>query len=525
MRERYLPLDLLRGLSVFGMVFSAIIPSGVLPPWMYHIQNPPPDHQLNMLQPGITWVDMVFPIFIFCMGVAIPLSGRKRLDSCTSLCRGTATSAGSSAATGAGTYFKDVFQRFIMLWVFSYLCVLMDFTRNSGILPQLLTLAGFCALFPLYIAIPRKSSTQGATAPQAATATQGAPKCNSKGSVWRLRTAGVMLCAAVVLSGRELYGTSVTLGHRSIIIFLLAFLYLFGSIIWYFTRDRYGLRAFIFALLLLFTFITQIFDLPAITYANPSIRWWFNMEEFYFLLLLIPATFIGDLLLKSGQEHPQEELLPQVDSRRGTHPVARCIISILLAALSVWTLVFLYKIYRPDSNLNISRLISYNILFTGVALALLWVAIARYMPRFKWIFATSALLLIWGLFIDPLDNGVKKVPCTVSYCFITCSLSAMLLIICDFITSIRASGIWSTIALWPIKRLVTIFSGAGSNPMMSYVAYYILVVPILKLSGIMTWVTSLTTTPLAGTLRAALLVLLSIWSVSLFTRKRIFWRA
>lgn len=511
MRERYLPLDLLRGLSVFGMVFSAIIPSGVLPPWMYHIQNPPPDHQLNMLQPGITWVDMVFPIFIFCMGVAIPLSGRKRLDSCTSLCRGTATSAGSSAFTGArssaftgaGTYFKDVFQRFIMLWVFSYLCVLMDFTGNSGILPQLLTLAGFCALFPLYIAIPR----------------------NSKGSVWRLRTAGVMLCAAVVLSGRELYGTSVTLGHRSIIIFLMAFLYLFGSTIWYFTRDRYGLRAFIFALLLLFTFITQIFDLPAITYANPSIRWWLNMEEFYFLLLLIPATFIGDLLLKSGQKHPQEELPPKVDSRRGTHPVARCIISILLAALSVWTLVFLYKIYRPDSNLNISRLISYNILFTGVALALLWVAIARYMPRFKWIFATSALLLIWGLFIDPLDNGVKKVPCTVSYCFITCSLSAMLLIICDFITSIRASGIWSTIALWPIKRLVTIFSGAGSNPMMSYVAYYILVVPILKLSGIMTWVTSLTTTPLAGTLRAALLVLLSIWSVSLFTRKRIFWRA
>ena len=80
MRQRLLSLDMLRGLSIFGMVFSAIIPSGVLPPWMYHIQNPPPTHNLDMAQAGITWVDMVFPIFIFCMGVAIPLSGRAKLS-------------------------------------------------------------------------------------------------------------------------------------------------------------------------------------------------------------------------------------------------------------------------------------------------------------------------------------------------------------------------------------------------------------------------------------------------------------
>ncbi|MBP9583943.1 MAG: DUF5009 domain-containing protein, partial [Bacteroidales bacterium] len=37
--KRYLSLDLLRGLTIFGMVFSAIIPYGVLPDWMYHIQK------------------------------------------------------------------------------------------------------------------------------------------------------------------------------------------------------------------------------------------------------------------------------------------------------------------------------------------------------------------------------------------------------------------------------------------------------------------------------------------------------
>ena len=74
MGDRYQSLDFLRGVSIFGMIFSAIIPYGVLPAWMYHIQNPPPTHALDMNLPGIGWVDLVFPIFIFCMGVAIPLS-------------------------------------------------------------------------------------------------------------------------------------------------------------------------------------------------------------------------------------------------------------------------------------------------------------------------------------------------------------------------------------------------------------------------------------------------------------------
>ncbi|HOZ20096.1 MAG TPA: DUF5009 domain-containing protein, partial [Bacteroidales bacterium] len=68
--RRFVTLDVLRGVSIFGMVFSAIIPHGVLPGWMYHIQTPPPDHVLDTASYGLGWVDLVFPIFIFCMGVA-----------------------------------------------------------------------------------------------------------------------------------------------------------------------------------------------------------------------------------------------------------------------------------------------------------------------------------------------------------------------------------------------------------------------------------------------------------------------
>ena len=465
---------MLRGLSIFGMVFSAIIPSGVLPPWMYHIQNPPPTHNLDMAQAGITWVDMVFPIFIFCMGVAIPLSGRVKI----------------AAGKSAKEYFKELFTRFFMLWGFAYLCVLLNMSNCGGALAQLLTLAGFCALFPLYL-----QSSKG------------------RAIKWPLRAAGILLCLLLIFIGERLYGFNISLGRRSIIIFLLAFLYLFGGAIWYLTRERLNLRALIFALLLLFTLVTQYLELPATTYANPNIRWWFNMEEFYFLLLLLPATYVGDLL--SGSKAPAETAAQAKGGKGALRVLLEGALSLIILLFCTWTLYFLYKIYRPGFNAALSResLISINLLINCALLPLMGIGTARLWPRFKGVFAIAALFLLWGLLMDPLDNGIKKVPCTISYCFVSFGISALLLIALNFAAQIRSN---------PLQR---IFAGAGANPLMSYVAYYILLLPILKLTGIMTWLQEITASPLAGVARAALLVLISMWIVSLFSQKRIFWRA
>ena len=474
MRQRLLSLDMLRGLSIFGMVFSAIIPSGVLPPWMYHIQNPPPTHNLDMAQAGITWVDMVFPIFIFCMGVAIPLSGRAKI----------------AAGKSAKEYFKELFTRFFMLWGFAYLCVLLNMSNCGGAIAQLLTLAGFCALFPLYL-----QSSKG------------------RAIKWPLRAAGILLCLLLIFIGERLYGFNISLGRRSIIIFLLAFLYLFGGAIWYLTRERLNLRALIFALLLLFTLVTQYLELPATTYANPNIRWWFNMEEFYFLLLLLPATYVGDLL--SGSKAPAETAAQAKGGKGALRVLLEGALSLIILLFCTWTLYFLYKIYRPEFNAALSResLISLNLLINCALLPLMGIGTARLWPRFKGVFAIAALFLLWGLLMDPLDNGIKKVPCTISYCFVSFGISALLLIALNFAAQIRSN---------PLQR---IFAGAGANPLMSYVAYYILLLPILKLTGTMTWLQEITASPLAGVARAALLVLISMWIVSLFSQKRIFWRA
>ncbi|MFN7198991.1 MAG: DUF5009 domain-containing protein, partial [Bacteroidota bacterium] len=79
--DRVQELDVLRGIAIIGMVLSGSIAfGGLLPAWMYHAQVPPPNHQFDPTRPGITWVDLVFPLFLFCMGAAMPLSIKVQLD-------------------------------------------------------------------------------------------------------------------------------------------------------------------------------------------------------------------------------------------------------------------------------------------------------------------------------------------------------------------------------------------------------------------------------------------------------------
>ena len=80
MNNRALALDALRGYAIITMVLSATIVTHVLPGWMSHAQTPPPDHVFNPLLPGITWVDLVFPFFLFAMGAAFPFSIKKRAE-------------------------------------------------------------------------------------------------------------------------------------------------------------------------------------------------------------------------------------------------------------------------------------------------------------------------------------------------------------------------------------------------------------------------------------------------------------
>ncbi|MEG1088904.1 MAG: DUF5009 domain-containing protein [Bacteroidales bacterium] len=455
--RRYLSLDFLRGLTIFGMTFSAIIPYGVLPGWMYHVQNPPPTHILNMGVAGIGWVDLVFPIFIFCMGVAIPLAGRRKM------------------------VLRETFERFVMLWLFSYLYVLLNFSTNTingvavaGVWPQVGTILGFALLFPIYLVIKNKTAY----------------------TKW-IRIGGMFAACGVIAAGHFYWGEVINVQRRGIIIFLLAFLYLFGALIWYFTQENFKKRFVIFLAILGFTIVTQYAKWPILTYANPHIRWWFNVEYIYFLLLLLPATYIGDLLynkLSSG-----EKIYESISSK-----AIHWIFPLMIVLVGWLCYAFYMRLYWS------------NLILSGIILLFLWNGIKTKLPQYKQMFLVAAGLLFCGLVFEPLDGGIKKVPCTIQYCFATCAISIFLLMVSDYICKYI-----------PRSFFVNTFAGAGKNPLMSYIAFDSLIFPFIKLTGFITIYNA--TYPagiyLLGVLRAAIATIFTMWIVSVFTRKNIFWKA
>lgn len=445
--KRYLSLDFLRGLTIFGMVLSAIQPSGVMPGWMYHVQNPPPTHALDMSVPGIGWVDLVFPIFIFCMGAAIPF---------------------------AKPTIKGIFGRFAMLWLFSYLYVFINSSNNW------VTLAGFLSLFPLYMVFKTPPQLFGREIP-----------------VTAIRFTGALLVLGVIAVNHFCFEEVISVQRRGIIIFLLAFLYLFGSLIWHFTKENLTKRAAIFGLILAFTLITQYKEWPTITYANPNIRWWFNVEYFYFLLLLIPATYIGDLLQKRIKEGIQ---IFTPDNKKGAVALAT-----LSLGLVVWmTFAFYMQLYW------------WNLALSGIMLWGIWKIAAKHFPAYVPIVQMAAYLIIAGEIIEPYGGGIKKVPCTIQYCLATCGMAMLLLMVSDWICH-----------KIPGSFFVKIFHRAGKNPLMCYIAFSGFVLPLMQVSGAiylykMAYPEGMHT---LGFIRSVAAVLFTMWIVGLFTQKKIFWKA
>jgi hypothetical protein len=69
---RIVSVDILRGLTMLVMIFvNDLAEVKGLPWWTYHM----PGHAN-----GMTYVDVVFPAFLFILGMAIPLAVRKRLE-------------------------------------------------------------------------------------------------------------------------------------------------------------------------------------------------------------------------------------------------------------------------------------------------------------------------------------------------------------------------------------------------------------------------------------------------------------
>ena len=153
MNNRALSIDALRGYAIITMVLSATVVYGVLPGWMYHAQVPPPDHIFNPNLPGLTWVDMVFPSFLFALGAALPFSVGKKHEkgqtkfslACNALWRGVKL-----------TFFAILIQHFYPFMTSS----------PQDMSSWLLALFCFALLFPMYMRLPWEMPSWARTAIQ-----------------------------------------------------------------------------------------------------------------------------------------------------------------------------------------------------------------------------------------------------------------------------------------------------------------------------------------------------------------------
>jgi predicted acyltransferase len=124
-RQRVVSIDVLRGLTIFLMIFVNDI-AGVpgTPAWLKHFEPSTGN--------GMTIVDVVFPAFLFIVGLAIPLAFRARER------RGEST----------GTTIRHVVTRTVSLLIIGVLMVNSDSASRGGLVnPNLWTLLMYVGVF------------------------------------------------------------------------------------------------------------------------------------------------------------------------------------------------------------------------------------------------------------------------------------------------------------------------------------------------------------------------------------------
>lgn len=465
---RVIELDVLRGVAIFGMVLSGSIAfGGLLPAWMYHAQVPPPLHQFEPTRAGITWVDLVFPFFLFCMGAAIPLSLHTQLE------RGT-TRVNLLGVAGRRFFqllFFALFSQHMKAWVLS---------KNPGNTDQVLSILAFVLLFGQLFDF-------------------------KKTGVWNwLKWVKPM---SYLLAGILLYrlpfhdGSGFDFYRSDIIIVVLANMAFFGTLIYLFTADHPSWRIAVLV-------IVAAVILSARETGDHVVKSFFNFRsiggltfdwayKFYFLkylFIIIPGSWAGELFLKN-----------KIESKGG-----------MTFLLGAWSILILFLL-----ALLLAMLFMRNqeMLCWILWLALLLLVICRkYLLQdtsLSYVLARYGLFfLLIGLVLEPYEGGIKKDPSTFSYYFITTGYSFLgLVIIRDLIACNWTKACWKILA------------GLGKNPLVAYVAGSLLLLPLFALGNVLDQWGTWAHTPWQGLLKGIIFTAMVSALTLYFNQKKWIWRS
>jgi predicted acyltransferase len=372
-QNRFLSLDALRGLAVLLMILSGSIAfGGMLPAWMYHAQVPPPLHKFNPDIPGITWVDWVFPFFLFSMGAAIPIALSLKLKK---------NSVFSVILETVKRYFLLVF---FAIFIFHSRAWVMNSSPTD--LENLLSIGCFVLLFFIF------SNTNFESV---------------KISTTR-KILGLAL-AIIFLVSYRFNGLPFNLSKSDIIIIVLANMALFGSLIWVFTRNhpwaRVGVLPFVLAIFL----SAKTSETWTSSFFNWSpIPWAYTFYYLKYLFIIIPGTFAGEWLISSNHKWVPRKTSLQI-----------LLIPLLCLLLVVLNTTFLF-----------SRALVLNLVISSLLTVLLYFSAIKFgMPKgLMNMLKTGLFLLFLGLFFESYDGGIKKDPSTYSYYFVCTGMAFLVLV-------------------------------------------------------------------------------------------------
>jgi len=365
--ERNQSLDALRGISILAMVLSGSIAFGdILPSWMYHAQVPPPDHVFDPLIPGIGWVDLVFPFFLFSMGAAIPLSLQKFIGK----------------PDGFIGVWKTAIRRWILLtWFALFLYHMRAWVIAETPEPKdhLLSILGF---FVLFMALYRPS---GGTRPLVL-------------KVMEWVGFGLSILLLFLLPFNK--GMGFQWSKSDIIIIVLGNMAFFGTLLWWYTRNnpllRLGILPFVMAV---FIASVQAGSWNEMVFNWSPIPWMYKFYYLKYLFILVPGMFAGEWMLQKETS---------ISDRYAT-----LWIPLLSSILLISNVILLFSRHLI-LNLGISSL---------VGIALLVLARQSTDKRSKNMAQAGVYLLLLGLCFEAYEGGVKKDPSTYSYYFITSGLA------------------------------------------------------------------------------------------------------
>lgn len=357
-------VDRLRGWAIFGMALSGMVPWNSLPAWMYHAQLPPPSRAFDANTFGITWVDLVFPFFLFALGAAIPLALGGRLD------RGE-----EPIAVG-----MDVLRRGFFLAAFAV--VVQHFRPASIDLPAEVVnwvVIGLFVLMVLAWCQPPRS----------------APSWVRLGLVG-VGVGGVIACLLLIPFKPE---PNFLATRVDIILLVLANVAVSGGLIWLLFRGRN------WVMLALAGAVTAIFLTATLPGAGKVIwdwspfPWLYRFEFHKYLLIVIPGIWCGERLrtLRAGE-----------------------------GGLCPWPLVIGLMLTVVCLVGLLERTVAVTCLTSAVVAGLgMWLARRRPVAE-RQILAVGSAMLIIGLLAEPIGGGIRKDSATISNFLVTSGLACWL---------------------------------------------------------------------------------------------------